>query len=256
MQQFALSCLRVEGALHIGVVGTGRCAHRLFGSVRDRDLAQKSLAHKIQHRNVFCTVAMVRLRRTARGLPVDIAFVVCAILWLDIFDLQPSLAYSIQSRARFLQSAIHRHQVALVVTASTWVTTGAADASAAKNLPDPVTTSTTVASRSTEALQPILQLRRDLQHLAQEVQASPRPSDDTLSILVESLPRTETAFKAVFDRYSDPVSYKQKFVDQNAFLVCMSCMHVKISPSCTNQPQKEGELTTVPVALFRLHQRI
>ena len=30
---------------------------------------------------------------------------------------------------------------------------------------------------------------------------------------------SETSFKKVFDEYSDPVSYKQKFLDQNAFLV-------------------------------------
>ena len=29
----------------------------------------------------------------------------------------------------------------------------------------------------------------------------------------------EKAFKKIFDEYSDPVSYKQKFMDQNAFLV-------------------------------------
>jgi hypothetical protein len=34
-----------------------------------------------------------------------------------------------------------------------------------------------------------------------------------------AIPRDEQAFKRVFDEYSDPVSYKQKFLDQNAFLV-------------------------------------
>lgn len=37
--------------------------------------------------------------------------------------------------------------------------------------------------------------------------------------LEDKVPTTEKSFKALFDAYSDPVSYKQKFVDQNAFLV-------------------------------------
>lgn len=35
-------------------------------------------------------------------------------------------------------------------------------------------------------------------------------------------PTDESGFKKIFDAYSDPVSYKQKFVDQNAFLVYYS----------------------------------
>jgi hypothetical protein len=34
-----------------------------------------------------------------------------------------------------------------------------------------------------------------------------------------SIPRKEKDFKRIFDEYSDPVSYRQKFLDQNAFLV-------------------------------------
>jgi hypothetical protein len=34
-----------------------------------------------------------------------------------------------------------------------------------------------------------------------------------------AIPSSEQDFKRLFDAYSDPVSYKQKFLDQNAFLV-------------------------------------
>lgn len=34
-----------------------------------------------------------------------------------------------------------------------------------------------------------------------------------------SIPTSEQDFKRIFDQYSDPVSYKQKYLDQNAFLV-------------------------------------
>jgi hypothetical protein len=41
----------------------------------------------------------------------------------------------------------------------------------------------------------------------------------TTSQLFSSIPISEQDFKRIFDQYSDPVSYKQKFMDQNAFLV-------------------------------------
>lgn len=37
--------------------------------------------------------------------------------------------------------------------------------------------------------------------------------------LSSAIPSEQTLFKRRFDEYSDPVSYKQKFMDQNAFLV-------------------------------------
>jgi hypothetical protein len=40
---------------------------------------------------------------------------------------------------------------------------------------------------------------------------------ETLNL--EGFPTEEEDFKRIFDAYSDPVSYKQKFLDQNAFLV-------------------------------------
>jgi hypothetical protein len=56
-----------------------------------------------------------------------------------------------------------------------------------------------------EALIPIARVRQSL--------------DGPLSDLPYAIPREEQAFKRLFDAYSDPVSYKQKFLDQNAFLV-------------------------------------
>lgn len=38
-------------------------------------------------------------------------------------------------------------------------------------------------------------------------------------VLASSIPPEQTLFKRKFDEYSEPVSYKQKFMDQNAFLV-------------------------------------
>ena len=39
------------------------------------------------------------------------------------------------------------------------------------------------------------------------------------SILSEEFPSTERAFKRLFDEYSNGISYKQQFLDKNAFLV-------------------------------------
>ena len=56
-----------------------------------------------------------------------------------------------------------------------------------------------------EALIPIARIRQSL--------------DGPVLALPYVIPREEQTFKRLFDAYSDPVSYKQKFLDQNAFLV-------------------------------------
>ena len=40
-----------------------------------------------------------------------------------------------------------------------------------------------------------------------------------ISIAIKGIPSNEKEFKKIFDEYSDPVSYKQKYMDSNAFLV-------------------------------------
>jgi hypothetical protein len=37
--------------------------------------------------------------------------------------------------------------------------------------------------------------------------------------ICKNVPKEEKKFKRIFDEYSDPVSYKQRYMDQNAFLV-------------------------------------
>ena len=48
---------------------------------------------------------------------------------------------------------------------------------------------------------------------------TPESCTTLLRLLTETIPRNEIMFKRIFDAYSTPVSYKQKFMDQNAFLV-------------------------------------
>jgi hypothetical protein len=68
-----------------------------------------------------------------------------------------------------------------------------------------------------EALIPILQLQRTTQQILDLIKKD--PSSATVAILLKSMPSDEQSFRRLFDAYSDPLSYKQKFVDQNAFLV-------------------------------------
>lgn len=84
----------------------------------------------------------------------------------------------------------------------------------ANNLPD-----STGADNSrvgtVDALVPILVLRSSLVKLQSSL-----AQEDGPNILMDGrIPKNEMEFKRIFDSYSDPVSYKQKFLDQNAFLV-------------------------------------
>lgn len=70
---------------------------------------------------------------------------------------------------------------------------------------------------SVETLVPILQLQNTANRLLYLIQEG--TSNPSVLTLIQSIPSEEKLFKNIFDAYSDPVSYKQKFVDQNAFLV-------------------------------------
>jgi hypothetical protein len=93
----------------------------------------------------------------------------------------------------------------------------------ARNLPTSNGADTSKAG-TVQALLPVLELRSNLQRLQQSLQqehnrhgAVAVPTAAT-SILAK-IPQKESDFKRLFDAYSDQVSYKQKFLDQNAFLV-------------------------------------
>lgn len=65
---------------------------------------------------------------------------------------------------------------------------------------------------SVESLKPIVSLRYSLSKLETQLSKSEK-------IAIDDIPTTEQSFKRLFDAYSDPVSYKQRFLDNNAFLV-------------------------------------
>jgi hypothetical protein len=77
---------------------------------------------------------------------------------------------------------------------------------------------------SLASLRPVVRLEHDLQEWQRDLRALAQkrtPNDGSRSwpALPPSLPTNEGSFKSIFDAYSVPVSYKQKWMDSNAFLV-------------------------------------
>jgi len=77
-----------------------------------------------------------------------------------------------------------------------------------------------------DALIPIVKMENallDAKKQLSDARNSGNVSSDTIKsvsmTLSSAIPSEPTLFKRRFDEYSDPVSYKQKFMDQNAFLV-------------------------------------
>ena len=86
-------------------------------------------------------------------------------------------------------------------------------AAMARNLP--VSTGADLKKVGTvQALTPIVSIRYSLSKLETHLSKSER-----IDIQDYDIPTIEENFKRLFDAYSDPVSYKQKFLDNNAFLV-------------------------------------
>lgn len=84
---------------------------------------------------------------------------------------------------------------------------------------------------SLDTLVPILQMKGAIltakdtineNEIKQSNSVPPEICSAVIKELLQSIPREEKQFKRIFDAYSTPVSYKQKFLDQNAFLVYYS----------------------------------
>lgn len=85
----------------------------------------------------------------------------------------------------------------------------------ASNLPESTGADTTNVG-TVEALLPIVALWASLKRLESTLAEF---NESTILQIDGTIPKDEKEFKRLFDSYSDPVSYKQKFLDQNAFLV-------------------------------------
>jgi hypothetical protein len=92
----------------------------------------------------------------------------------------------------------------------------------ARNMPEPSTADTSKTG-TVEAMVPVVVLEKQLGRIKSFLEADVSlESLKNMDGLLRNIPSEEKTFKAIFDAYSDPVSYKQKFVEQNAFLVYYS----------------------------------
>lgn len=111
----------------------------------------------------------------------------------------------------------------------------AASQAQARNLPES-TGATGDARGSVAALVPIVSLESAL--LAATAAVSARTLDSAAKALNAS-PASERDFKRVFDEYSADVSYKQRYMDSNAFVVCPTRRLATRAPS--PEPRANGE---------------
>jgi len=84
----------------------------------------------------------------------------------------------------------------------------------ARNLPEETGASGNQRGLSS-ALVPIVQMRESIDRARKSIP----DITQVQSILHDDLPKSERDFKRTFDEFSDAVSYKQRFLDSNAFLV-------------------------------------
>eukprot|EP00986_Skeletonema_menzelii_P000599 scaffold162_cov143-Skeletonema_menzelii.AAC.18 len=110
----------------------------------------------------------------------------------------------------------------LTSTVTAFVAASVPSASAA-NLPQ--STGADLSKTGTiDTLIPIVAMKQRLESINSHLMSKsgklfPDECKSILKALQQNIPRDENDFKRIFDSYSTPVSYKQKFLDQNAFLV-------------------------------------
>jgi len=178
-------------------------------------------------RSIIYSSACITTSRTTRLQASLVLLIVATFLFTGL----PLIAsWSLEKSGASRRSVLQRIAVGSFGTVPTVLLASASSRPApawAKNLPDPVSVDTSK-SGTAETLEPILNVEATLKDmLAQIALASkqqPQPLDavESLTTKKSTIPTTETKFKAIFDAYSDPISYKQRFVDQNAFLVYYS----------------------------------
>lgn len=123
--------------------------------------------------------------------------------WGSFFSASPSKTMNDSSSLR------RRHLVKSILLLSS---STAPKSAIARNLP--VSNGADLSKVGTiDSLLPIVSLRYSLSILDTQIS-----NQENVSVPQEA-PTREESFKRIFDAYSNPVSYKQKFLDQNAFLV-------------------------------------
>jgi len=125
----------------------------------------------------------------------------------------PSTTTLMMDRRQTLQKLV------ATTAATIMATTSHSQMARARNLP--LSTGADTSNTGTvDTLIPIVRMRQAIARLQDETTTRSTTTVSTIQLPSPSVvPRDELQFKKVLDAYSDPISYKQKFVDQNAFLV-------------------------------------
>lgn len=151
---------------------------------------------------------------------------ICLLLLLDIPAVCTLKLTKVEQHPK---GALKRRLVlAKACVATVSLLTGYAQVSTARNLPEASNVSTLSKTGTMETLFPIVRMKQTLSHFYAEFKQKEDAVTSTIleewlnDTFLKEIPTDEKSFKAIFDAYSDPVSYKQKFVDQNAFLVYYS----------------------------------
>ena len=98
------------------------------------------------------------------------------------------------------------------------------------------------------ALVPIVRIASGIAQASRAVQAG--KLQDAQKAL-DAIPATEKPFKRLFDEYSEPISYKQKYKDSNAFVV----YYTQGFDQCGNQPVRRAGLEVLFTILAASTQR-
>jgi len=119
---------------------------------------------------------------------------------------------NLQAREKIQGRRLHRRdalgRLLAIPAASTF-----GSAATARNLPE--ATGASAASRgTTESLVPVVLLS-----IAVSSAIAALPDLQKVARALDNLPNSERDFKRVFDEYSEGISYKQQYLDKNAFLV-------------------------------------
>lgn len=99
------------------------------------------------------------------------------------------------------------------VASTLYITTIPCQYAEARNIPENLGASRERRGTS-EGLLPIVNMRNAIDNSLQAL-----PDIKSCKSYLSTIPNSEKQFKKIFDEYSQEISYKQKFLDQNAFLV-------------------------------------
>ena len=163
------------------------------------------------------------------GIPPSVKARVIAMFLVVILLFFCGNCESLSKHERTLRrTSLVLHDASLVTMTSSSISSWSSSSSMvyARNLPEDNGARKDLIG-SQEGLAPIIAIRDVLSEtkavlgtsIAKNKGLSPAVIQNSLFVLKSKVPSEEKAFKRIFDTYSNTISYKQQFLDKNAFLV-------------------------------------